>query len=226
MRKRIFSWLGREFVELSGEAKPAATATEQARELFQRFDQELLQSGLRLDHTVRTRLWARDRESRDRASQERFKILSGKARSSSSSYIAPVHFDSDAKVAIDLIAMRPSDSGARKFLKEYDPPMVPLRYLIYDSVVFLSGVTAVLPAFEDQLDSILPRIEGSLKDAGSSWDKVVRVSFYLHRSQPLEKLKGSFKKHVKAEIPEMDYSFVDGYSAEGKLCEIEVTARV
>ncbi|HXV79851.1 MAG TPA: hypothetical protein VEG60_08230 [Candidatus Binatia bacterium] len=224
MRKRIFSWLGKEFVELSGEATPGATATEGARDLFQRFDRELQSHGLSLDNTVRSRLWGCDRESRDQGSNERVKILSGKARSASSSYIAPVHFDSNAKVAIDLLAMRPSRSNAEKFLQEYDPPIVPLRYLIYDSIVVLSGVTAVLATLDEQLDNILPRIEDSLKNAGSSWDQVAKVSFFLHRSQRLETLKELFNSRLKAKISAMEYSFVDGYSSEGKLCEIEVTA--
>jgi enamine deaminase RidA (YjgF/YER057c/UK114 family) len=224
MRKRIFSWLERDFVELSGEAQSAATATEEARNLFQRFEQELRQTGLSLDHTVRSRLWGCDRKSRDQGSSERVKILSGKARSASSSYIAPDHFDSNAKVAIDLLAMRPSRLEAGKFLKEYDPPIVPLRYLTYDSVVVLSGVTAVLATLDEQLDNILPRIEDSLQNAGSSWDRVVRVSFFLHRSQRLETLKELFSKRVTAKIPALEYSFVDGYSSEGKLCEVEVTA--
>jgi enamine deaminase RidA (YjgF/YER057c/UK114 family) len=224
MQKRIFSWLGKEFVELSGEARPASTATEEARELFQRFDQELRVHGLSLANTVRSRLWGRDRESRDQGSNERVKILSGKARSASSSYIAPIHFDSNAKVAIDLLAMQPSRSESEKFLKEYDPPIVPLRYLTYDSVVVLSGVTAVLASLDEQLDNILPRIEDSLKNAGSSWDRVVKVSFFLHRSQRLETLKKLFSTRVTAKIPAMEYSLVDGYSSEGKLCEVEVTA--
>jgi enamine deaminase RidA (YjgF/YER057c/UK114 family) len=224
MRKRIFLWLGKEFVELSGEAKAAATATEEAHELFGRFARELQSHGLSLDNTVRSRLWGRDRESRDQGSNERVKILAGKARSASSSYIAPIHFDSNAKVAIDLLAMRPSRSNAEKFLKEYDPPIVPLRYLIYDSVVVLSGVTTVLATLDEQLDNILPRIEDSLKSAGSSWDRVMKVSFFLHRSQRVETLKELFSTRVTAKIPAMEYAFVDGYSSEGKLCEVEVTA--
>ena len=224
MRKKIFSWLGREFVALSGEARPASTATEEAREIFQRFDQELRLHGLFLANTVRSRLWGRDRESRDRGSDERVKTLSGKARSASSSYIAPSHFDSNAKVALDLLAMRPSRSDAEKVLKEYDPPIVPLRYLTYDSVVVLSGVTAVLASLDEQLDNILPRIEDSFKDAGSSWDRVAKVSFFLHRSQKLENLKELFGSRVAAKIPAMEYCFVDGYSSAGKLCEVEVTA--
>jgi enamine deaminase RidA (YjgF/YER057c/UK114 family) len=224
MRKRIFSWLGREFIELSGEAKPGVNATLEAQELFQKFAQELKLHGLSLDDTVRSRLWGRDRESRDFGSNERVRTLTGRARSASSSYIALTHFDSAAKVALDLLAMRPSQQAAQKRIVEYDPAIVPIRFLVYDSVVVLSGVTAVLPTLEEQLDNILPRISGSLRDAGSSWDKVARVSFYLHRSQPLENLKKLFDQRVKAPVPQWEYCFVDGYSSAGKLCEIEVTA--
>lgn len=226
MRERIFNWLGREFIELSAEGKPAATATEETQGIFERFDVQLRAHGLSLDHTVRSRLWGRDRGSRDLGSNERVKILSGKARSASSSYIAPGQFDSDARVALDLLAMRPSEPGAEKRVVEYDPPIVPIRFLVYDTVVVLSGVTAVLPSLEEQLDNILPRIAGSLADAGSSWDKAARVSFYLHRSQTIDHLNQLFRRHVQASPPQMEYCFVDGYSSAGKLCEVEVTARV
>lgn len=226
MRKKILTWLGREFIELSGEAKPAADATIEAREIFQRFDQELQTHGLSLEHTVRSRLWGRDRQSRDLGSTERVKALSGKARSASSSYIAPGHFDSAARVAVDLIALRPSTPNTQKRIVEYDPPIVPIRFLVYDSAVVLSGVTTVLPTLAEQFDNIFPRIAASLADAGSSWDKVARVSFYMHRSQTLENLKTLFRRHVTAKIPQMEYCFVDGYSSEGKFCEVEVTAQV
>ncbi len=226
MHKKIFNWLEREFIELSGEAKPAANAASEAQALFQRFDQELRNHGLSLDNTVRSRLWGRDRDSRDLGRNERVKVLSGKARSASSSYIAPDHFDSTAMVAVDLIALRPAQSRPQKRIVEYDPPIVPIRFLVYDTVVVLSGVTTVLPTLEEQLNNILPRIQGSLTDAGSSWDKVARVSFYLHRSQTIENLKQLLQRHVKVSIPQMEYCFVDGYSSEGKFCEVEVTAHV
>jgi enamine deaminase RidA (YjgF/YER057c/UK114 family) len=224
MRKRIFSWLDRDFVELSAEAKPGTSAAIEAQELFNRFDQELKARGMSLDNTVRSRLWGRDRESRDLGSDERVKILSGKARSSSSSYIAPAHFDSDAKIAVDLLAMKPSRQEMQKHIVEYDPPIVPIRFLVYDSVVVLSGVTTVLPTLEEQLENILPRITGSLKDGGSSWERVARISFYLHRSQTIQNLNELFEKRVQAPVAQREYCFVDGYSSAGKLCEIEVTA--
>jgi enamine deaminase RidA (YjgF/YER057c/UK114 family) len=127
---------------------------------------------------------------------------------------------------VDLLAMRPSEPNLRKRIVEYDPPIVPIRFLVYDSIVVLSGVTTVLPTLEEQLDNILPRIAGLLADAGSSWEKVARVSFYLHRSQALEHLKALFAQRVAAKISQMEYSFVDGYSSEGKFCEVEVTATV
>jgi len=226
MRKKIFNWLGKEFVALSAEGKPAASAAAEARGIFQTFNEELKGLGLSLDNTVRSRLWGRDRESRDQGSIERSKALSGKARSASSSFICPSHFDSEARVALDLLAMRPTSADTQKFLKEYEPVIVPLRYLTYDSVVILSGVTAVLPTLEDQMANILPRIDGSLKDAGTSWERTVKASFLLHRSQKFETLNQLFQNQVQAKIPQMEYYHVDGYSSEGKLIEIEVTATV
>ena len=163
MKLTVYPWQDREFVAVSGEATEGNDATEQTRELLQRFGSELRRLGLSLDNTVRTRLWGVDRDSRDQGGLERVKVLSGKARSASSSYISPHHFDSaSSKVAIDLLAMRPHQPHAEKFLKEYDPPIIPLRYLTYDSMAVLSGVTAVLPTLADQLDNILTRIETSL----------------------------------------------------------------
>lgn len=224
MRKTIFQWLGREFVELSAEGNAKVPVREQARQLFSRFHDDLKEVGLSLDHTVRTRLWGRDSESRTAASAERVKILSGKARSVSSSYFTPIHFDSQAHVGVDLLAMRPSRPNLEKTLKEYDPPIVPLRYLVYDGIVFLSGVTSTLPTLPEQVSEILSRISESLADARTSWEKAIKVSFFLHRDQKLESLKDAFQKNVKAAIPQTEYGFVDGYSAPGKLVEIEVTA--
>jgi enamine deaminase RidA (YjgF/YER057c/UK114 family) len=226
MRRFVYSWLDHEFVALSAEGRPGLDAGEQAVDVFQRLDAELRDLGLSLDNTVRSRLWGRDRESRDLGSAQRVKALAGKARSGSSSFIAADFFESDAKVAVELWAMRPSRPGLEKHLVEYEPPVVPLRYLVYDSVVALSGVTAVLPTLADQMADILPRIEGSLVDAGVSWDDVVKASFLLHRSQSLDTLRGLFADAVDAAIPQMEYGFVDGYSSEGKFIEIEVTAQL
>jgi enamine deaminase RidA (YjgF/YER057c/UK114 family) len=224
MRKKVYSWLGREFIALSCEGRPEGPATKQLASVFERFSQELAGVDLSLENVVRTRLWARDRESRNEASNERARILTGKARSAGSSYIAPDYFDSEARVALNLLAMRPTREELDKTLKEYEPPITPLRYLIYDSVIFLSGVTAVLPGLDQQLADIVPRITESLADAGSSWNQVAKVSCFLHKSERVAFLKDLFQAHVKARIPRFEVGFVDGFSTEGKLVEVEVTA--
>ena len=38
MRKKVFQWLGREFVSLSAEGEHGRSAADEAREIFQRFD--------------------------------------------------------------------------------------------------------------------------------------------------------------------------------------------
>ena len=177
MRTTVFQWLGREFIVLSCEGKEGVAAGEEGWEIFERIDGKLRKMGLSLENTVRTRLWARDRESRNLAGNERTKFLSGKARAASSSYISPSYFDSGAHVALDLLAMSPSRPGAEKRLKEYEPFMAPPRYITYDSIVFLSGVTAS------------PTREGSQLGSDALADQVKRDSLrhlsFSHRRRDL-----------------------------------------
>ncbi|HLG71146.1 MAG TPA: hypothetical protein VK009_12040 [Chloroflexota bacterium] len=226
MRVRVYPWLGHEWVEISGESKPGLPGDEAGRELLDRFDGALHDFDLSLANVVRTRLWGRDREARDLGSKARVEVLASKARSASSSYVAASHFDSNGTVAIDLWAMRPSQSSAEKFIQEYEPAIVPLRYLVYDGVVVLSGVTHEVGDLGAQLDNILPRIAGSLKDAGSSWRQVARMSCHLHRSQPIPELRRLLSERLGPDFPSevADYEFADGYSSLGKLIEIEITA--
>ena len=48
MRKKIFNWLGREFVALSAEARSGASAKDELQELLARFSEELSSLGLSL----------------------------------------------------------------------------------------------------------------------------------------------------------------------------------
>ena len=76
------------------------------------------------------------------------------------------------------------------------------------------------------MTEILSQFSDSLADAGTVWEKAVKVSFFLHRSEKPETLQGLFRKTVKAEIAKLECSFVDGYASEGNFFEIEVTARL
>jgi enamine deaminase RidA (YjgF/YER057c/UK114 family) len=224
VRKKILLWLGREFVFLSCEGMNIGTATDQMEGIFDCIKAELQRENLSLDQIVRTRLWAVDRKSRDMGSDVRAKYNVGQARAATSSYIMPAHFASDALVGLDVIALKPSGTNIKKLLVESVPPRTPLSYLIFDSLLVLSGKTVILPTLSEQLDEILPRITGILLQAESSWNRVVNVSCYLHKSQTINTLLDSFKKLVDAPLSRMKIVPVEGYSAEGKLIEIEITA--
>ena len=151
--------------------------------------------------------------------------LPGRLVSASSSYIAPLHFASDALIGLDLLAMRPLQPRVQKVLREYDPPKVPLRYLIYESFCFfIRGHKLRSPTLTDQVEAIIQCISGSLDDVELSWDQVIRADFYLHQSETIEDLKKEITRLVKANIPNIAFIPVDGYSTDGALLEIEVTA--
>lgn len=215
-------------VFLSAEGIVGRSPREAAERLFARCDQELGALGLSLEQTVRTRIWGRDRRARDEASLARVATLTGARRSAGSSYIAPGHFASAADVALDLVAVRPRAGDSQKVLREYEPPIAPLRYLVFEGLVVLSGVTAVLPTLEEQMEEILGAIGGSLQESGASWEQVVSVDCHVHRTQTHEMVGQHLRRLVPAlaEVERVSYSPVDEYSSEGKLIEIEVTARM
>jgi enamine deaminase RidA (YjgF/YER057c/UK114 family) len=227
MQKRIFSWQGREFIELSGEARSAASVEAETDSLFRSFEQELKTHGLSLENTVRTRLWGSDREARNLGTAARSKILTGKTKASSSSYISPSRFDSDARVALDLLAMRPSRADTERRPVEFQPPRNYLCYLRYDSFVFLSGYTSDAETLEDQVSQVGNAVAGGLIVAGTQWDKLIKVSLFLHRTQNLETLKELLRQAPP--VPDnfqIEFGFVDGYAGEKSLLEVEATALI
>ena len=224
MRVSVYNWLGQEFVEISAEGPARASATAQTEALFADFARVLDDHGLSLADTVRSRIFGHDRGARDAASEVRGTTLSGPARAATSSYIAPALFASDALTAMDLIALRPAP-GLNKTIRENDPPRTPCRYLTSGPLVVLSGQTAVLPTLEDQVKTnILPRITEYLAEAGSGWDRVALCTCYMHASESPDHMRALFADMVPVMPRRFEIRFVEGYSAKGKLVEVEVTA--
>jgi enamine deaminase RidA (YjgF/YER057c/UK114 family) len=226
MQQVIFDWLDHEWVWMRAEGGPDLDAAKQARGVLRFMESELSALDLSLANTVRTRLWARDRAARDNGSRVRADLLTGAARSVSSSFIAAGCFDSQAAVAIELWAMRGESGAIEKQLIEYEPPIVPLRYLVAESVLALSGVTSVLSTLDQQVAEILSNIEASLRDAGAAWGNAVKVSSTLQHGQSLAKLRRLLKPVRDQSNAAIEFDFADGYSTPGKLIEIEVTARL
>lgn len=225
MRLKIFPWLGQEFVSLSWEGSGNGTVEEETRELFARFADRLREFGLTLDHTVKTRMWVRDMACWQAGVHERVRILSGPARSVSSSHVRPERLGPKARTAVDLLAMFPPKGGGAKALKEYEPQTIVLRWLKWGGILFLSGVTDVTHVtFDEQFPVIIERLTGTLADGGAFWRNVARASFFLHRDESLDMLRERFREAVSATIPSLDYTFVD--TRQGKRLKIELTANI
>ena len=223
MRLKIFPWLGQEFVSLSWEGDGKGTVEQETQALFARFAERLGALGLSLDHTARTRMWVRDMETWHAGVHERVRILKGPARSVSSSHVWPDRLGPAARVAVDLLAMRPPQD--KKAFKEYEPQTIVLRWLRWGGILFLSGVTDMThTTFDEQFPVIIQRLTDSLADGGASWNDVARASFFLHCDESLDMLRARFTKAVGAKIPSLDYTFVG--TRQGKRLEIELTAKL
>ena len=226
MRKTIVSWLGREFIFLSGEARGSGSIEQQTNDLFERFEAELKLSNLSLEDTVRTRIFGADKEARELATFARAKILTGKRKAASSSYVSASHFDSNARVALDLIAMRPSRPGAYRQPVDFEPSRIYISWLRYDSVAFVSGFTSEADSLEDQVPGVLADIDGALKDASTSWKHVAKLSVYLSRTQNLEALKDLLRKANRLDLSKIEFELVDGFARDKGLLEAEPTALI
>jgi enamine deaminase RidA (YjgF/YER057c/UK114 family) len=224
MQETFTHWLGHEFVALSAEGDARGTVGAEMSGLLQQMDARLRLQGLSLDDTVRTRLWARDMAAWGEAVEVRAAVLSGAARSVSSSHVRPGRFASAARLSLDLLAMRPNDAASAKRVVEYEPRTIVARHLVREGVLFISGNTVVLPTFDEQLPVIVGRIGDTLAMAGSSWRQVVRASFFLHESQRMDHLRAAFRQLVPDAVAGCEYAWVD--TRQGKLIEIEVTAEV
>lgn len=224
MKTKLFSWLGREFVEIVAEARAGASPDNAANELFQQFEAELKSHGLSLDNTARIRVWGRDRDARTLATAARSKILTGNRKAASSSFISREWFDSDATAGLELLAMLPAGSNAERRPVDFEPARNYLCYLRYDSVLFYSGFTSDAPTLEEQVPDVLRTLANAFTVSGASWSKVVKLSILLDRTQKLATLRDLLAQGPHSNIPEVEVSFVDGFAGEKYLLELEATA--
>src|SRR6185503_20266450 len=132
MKTKLFTWLGREFVEIAGEGRSGAAPEAAVNELFQQFEAALKSHGLSLDNAARIRVWGRDKDARALATAARSKILTGNRRAASSSFISRQWFDSDANAGLELLSMRPFKPGAERRPVDFEAARDYLCYLRYD----------------------------------------------------------------------------------------------
>ena len=227
MNERFFSCLGRDFVEISAEARAGLQADGATIALFQRLETELQSHGWSLDDVVRVRVWGRDQDARTLATAARAKVLTGNRKAASSSFISQQWFDSDATVGLELLAIKPMISGAERRPVEFEPARNYLCYLRYDSVVFYSGYTSNADTLEDQVTEVLNAVSGARAISGAltqDFRKTGRLSVFLHRSQKLSVVKDLLSKVSWVDLGNVEFRLVDGFAGEKYLLEIEATA--
>ena len=224
MKTKYFSWLDRDFIEISAEGRAGVPADLATAELFEKLETELKASGLSLDNTARIRVWGRDKDARTLATAARSKILSGNRKAASSSFILSEWFDSDGTAGLDLLAMRPVIPGAQRRPVDFEPARNYLCYLDYESLLFFSGFTSDAGTLAEQVPDLLRALAHAYAGSGVSWSKVVKLSIFLQRSQKLELLRNVLAQGPKLNVPEVEITLVDGFAGEKYLLEIEATA--
>ncbi len=224
MRIESTRCLGREFLSINGEAPERGDPGEEADALFTRFAEVLAAHGLGLENTIRSRIWGADSEARTACSAARTRTLTGPARAATSSYIAPAHLDSAARVAMDLIALRPAP-GEVKTVTEQDPPQGVIKWLTVGDLLVLPGMSCNEGgSFENQAEEILGRITASLGEAGCGWSDVCQITFVHEHSVPHDDILAAFGRESEQMPPHVALLPAQGYSRPGKLLEIEATA--
>jgi enamine deaminase RidA (YjgF/YER057c/UK114 family) len=226
MQVRLFSWLGREFVEIVAEGQGGLDAAIAMGQLFGRFEAELKTQGLSLDDVVRVRVWGRDRDARTLATAARSKILIGRRKAASSSFISEPWFDSDAKLGLELLAMKSGNSSSERRPVEFEPARNYLCYLHYDSVLFFSGFTSDAATLEEQVAEVLKTILGARSISGAltqDFKKTGRLSVFVRRDQSLDTVKDLLSRESWIDLAHVEFRPVDGFAGEKYLIEIEAT---
>ncbi|MDH3446403.1 MAG: hypothetical protein OEN50_20965, partial [Deltaproteobacteria bacterium] len=193
-------------------------------ELFRRFEDELKPHNLSLNNAVRVRVWGRDKNARTNATASRSKILTGGRRAASSSFISRGWFDSEGVAGLELLAMRPLDASAKRMPVDFEPPRNYLLYLEIDGVIFFSGFTSEAATLEQQVADVMATYEHALAQAHTDWNNVKKFSVLLRRDYDVAVVKRALAHANPRHVPEVEFSFVDGFAGDKYLLEIEATA--
>ncbi|MCL0087258.1 Rid family detoxifying hydrolase [Dehalococcoidia bacterium] len=119
----------------------------------------------------------------------------------------------------------------RKDAPAADSPYSPA--IVYGSLVFVSGQGPLDPktkaivsgSFEEELELTLQNLKSILEEAGSSMDKVLKVTVFLSRMEDFAKLNEVYKRHFVEDRPARTCIEVAGLPFDMKV-EIEAIAAI
>lgn len=214
----------RELLHVAVVGEPGKPIEIQTREAISRAVAEIERAGLPAGHIIRSRLWARDVETRAAASATRLEVLAGQRRAASSSFIDPQRLPTGSDMAIDLYALVTKAAPDSKTIREYDPTIAPPQFVTLDRLLVLSGDTDRSTGLEAQMASIRTKLDRTLAAGGGSCDQAISVSVFLARRLPAGAGRSAFASHFPDVRCPLMLTTVDGYSHPEKLVEIEMTA--
>jgi enamine deaminase RidA (YjgF/YER057c/UK114 family) len=178
--------------------------------------------GLSLEHTARIRVFT-DRPARTDATLARSKILAA-AAAASSSFISQPWFDSAGSAGLELLVLRPLNTTAQRKPVDFEPARNYLCHLEYDGLLFFSGFTSEAATLAQQIRDVLGTLDKAFARANTDWSKVKKLSLLLQRGSSVEEARQVLAAANRLDVPEIEFTFVDGFAGEKYLVEIEATA--
>jgi enamine deaminase RidA (YjgF/YER057c/UK114 family) len=214
---------GRSLLRISATTPAQGSVGEETARTLESALDAIRDAGFSPENIVRSRLFTRDRKSRQEASDARRALLAGPLRGASSSFFDSDRLPGETRVQLDLEALAAA-SGPTKRIVEYDPPIAPPKFVALDGLVFLSGITDTGPGLTVQVPAIAAAIRASLADAGTDLSRARRVAVYLALEESPQEALALIDKAMPGLPCPVTLSRVGGYSAPEKRIEIEVTA--
>ena len=212
---------GRAGIFFSGQVDSSEDARVDA--LLDAIDGELRAHGLAgLADVVRTRIFAASRPARDAGSRIRTaRLLDGPGVSASSSFVEPGRFPGGDGVAFEGMAIAGAGDGT-KVVERYENGGPLCRYVITRDLVFNTGITSILPTYEEQLAEIGPRVLATIAHAEARLGRrVIPTVITAHVDRGQAPGTGSWLAE-RLGLPGVPVVIgrCDGFTTPGKLIEI------
>ena len=224
MQKKIFYLKGRPFVFLSTTGSGAKGAYEEASLACNRLNKELEKLGGSIEDVVRTTVFTRNQDCRPEVSEVRKKTFLQATRPASSSIIVHDFAPKDTIIEIDATAILSRGKKYQKRGIEFDPPRPYLKALVVEDLLFVSGAGGRGENIEAQTIAVYERIGDTLKELGSSWDKILLLSCYVKKLEWFDTVHETFQQKIGNKPLLIDLSMADEYALPEMLLEVEATA--
>jgi len=125
---------------------------------------------------------------------------------------------------LELWALRPANAVAQRKPVDFEPARNYLCYLEYDGLLFFSGFTSEAAMLTQQVKDVLGTLDNAFARAKTDWSKVKKLALLLQRGSNVDEVRQVLAAANRLSVPEIEFTFVDGFAGEKYLVEIEATA--